>query len=461
VRVIPDPVQWYEGMLLMPQHFQQLAGRYESLIPWSVTQAGTSHPWGFIDLEHKIRDGIILNISRLKAVMPDGYAVESDNEGHSELELDLSKASEQIGATSFMVHLTVPKQFSLSTKGELARYVSYEGNAVADENSGDGAVAIPRLRPRLELWPGEHPPARLETLPLVRVRRKGTEEWETDEKFAPPFLRVTSDSELGDHCEAKLDLIRSKCHALSDQLRTLETGKIEEAMELRLKTHTLSVGIPPVEAALASGACHPFALYLLMCALAGQVAAVTSGAMSPKYPRYRHEDPLGSFAPVLAFLEEAVSTTATRWWEAIGFREIEGGFEAETAEKLKMLNEALQAGGTLERPTLAIGLDVPVGGSDNAVAGWGDSATIGGSSSMPELLAKRVSGASRKRVDRLPGLAPPPDTVLMAITLAPELVNAGDAIRIVRFSGEGRPSGATLFVRRDAAKVPVPGGGGR
>ena len=461
MRVIPDPVQWYEGMLLMPQHFQQLASRYESLIPWSVTQGGASHPWGFIDLEYKIRDGIILNISRLKAVMPDGYAIESDSNGHYQLELDLGKAGEQIGATSFLVHLTVPKQFSLSTKGELARYVSYEGDAVADENSGDGAVVIPRLRPRLELWPGEHPPDRLQSLPVARVRRKGPDEWETDARFAPPFLRVTADSALGGQCEAKLDLIRSKSHALSDQLRTLETGKIEEAMELRLKTHTLSVGVPPVEAALASGACHPFGLYLLMCALSGQVAAVTSGAMSPKYPPYRHEDQLGSFAPVLAFLEEAVATTATRWWETIGFREIEGGFEAEIGEKMKMLSEALQAGGTLGQPTLAISLEVPMGGSDNAVAGWGDAATIGGSGSMADLLAKRVSGAARKRVDRLPGLAAPPDTVLMAVALAPELVATGDTIRMVRFSGEGRPAGATLFVRRDASKVAVAGSGGR
>ena len=460
MRVIPDPVQWYEGMLLMPQHFQQLASRYESLIPWSVTQGGASHPWGFIDLEYKIRDGIILNIGRLKAVMPDGYAIESDSNSRDQLELDLNKAAEHLGATSFLVHLTVPKQFSLSTKGELARYVSYEGDAVADENSGDGAVVIPRLRPRLELWPGEHPPDRLQNLPVARVRRKGPDEWETDTRFGPPFLRVTVDSPLGGQCDTKLDLIRSKCHALSDQLRTLETGKIEEAMELRLKTHTLSVGIPPVEAALASGACHPFGLYLLMCALSGQVAAVTSGAMSPKYPPYRHEDQLGSFAPVLAFLEEAVATTATRWWEAISFREIEGGFEAEIGEKTRMLNEALQAGGTLEQPTLAISLEIPMGGSDNAVAGWGDAATIGGSGSMADLLATRVSGASRKRVDRLPGLAPPPDTVLMAIKLAPELVSAGDAIRMVRFSGEGRPAAATLFVRRDASKVPVHGGGG-
>ncbi|MFX6872966.1 type VI secretion system baseplate subunit TssK, partial [Acinetobacter baumannii] len=42
--VLPDPVLWHDGMLLLPQHFQQQALRQEGLIDYRMRRM---HPFSY------------------------------------------------------------------------------------------------------------------------------------------------------------------------------------------------------------------------------------------------------------------------------------------------------------------------------------------------------------------------------------------------------------------------------
>lgn len=44
-RRIPSPIQWHEGMMLAPQHFQQAASRTEELLHYHLMSANPFH-WG-------------------------------------------------------------------------------------------------------------------------------------------------------------------------------------------------------------------------------------------------------------------------------------------------------------------------------------------------------------------------------------------------------------------------------
>ena len=36
---IPDAIQWHEGLLLTPQHFQQMSARHEALVQYRAYRA--------------------------------------------------------------------------------------------------------------------------------------------------------------------------------------------------------------------------------------------------------------------------------------------------------------------------------------------------------------------------------------------------------------------------------------
>jgi type VI secretion system protein ImpJ len=446
VREIPDPIQWHEGMLLMPQHFQQMSGRYENLAQFTATLSG-AFPWGLIrfDYDQSAFVSGTLRILRVEAVMPDGFLVTGGTELGADLELNLKNHASEMCREPVMIHLIVPAQTSMTTSGDLARYSSRDGQPVPDETTGEDPVHIPRLRPRLALWAGALPPARYQSLPLMRVMAQNDAFQQTP--FLAPVLAVREDSELGGLCAGTLGLVRAKSYVLAEQFRasTLKAGE-QESADLRVKLQSLVPGLPGPEAALQSGRAHPFTLYLLMCQLAGHVAGVTPGLVPPWFSPYRHEDLMGTFEPVLSFIEEAVAEAVVDAWEMVPFRMVNGAFEA---EPVAALTEAITAGPASGEPNVAMALRPAPGVPEETVNRWARDAVIGSSSAMPNLLMTRVSGAARRRADQLPGLVPPRGTVLFALSLDPSAMRPGEALQIVeRYSSDGRPVDAMLYIRR-------------
>ncbi len=432
-------------MLLMPQHFQQMSARYENLAQFAGSLAG-SYPWGILRFDYDQTAFVsgTLRVLRVEAVMRDGFFVAGGTEFGMDLELNLKDHADAMQSEPLLVHLVVPAQNSMSTKGDLARYFSCDGEPVADETTGQDPVHIPRLKPRLALWAGARPPARYESLPLLCVGAQN--DAFQPGSFIAPSLAVAEDSPLGRLCAEATTLVRAKSYVLADQYRTGSSKKEMDATELRMKLQSLATGLPGPEGALQSGRAHPFALYLLMCQLAGHVAGVTSGLVPPHFPQYDHDNLEATFLPVLNFIKAAVAEAVVDSWDAIPFRIANGTFEAGPAQTL---DQALALAGTLSSPVLAIALRPAAGTAEDATSRWGQDAVIGTSSIVPGLLTTRVPGAARRRVDQLPGLAPPRGTILFALALEAGAAKSGEAVQLVeRYSNEGRPAAAVLYVRR-------------
>ena len=92
VQPIVDPVEWFEGMLLAPQHFQLMNARVDSLVAWH-TLAAAPFSWGVRRLvfDHGLLPAGVLRVLALDAIMPDGtavtYSAESSQQGRLELSL--------------------------------------------------------------------------------------------------------------------------------------------------------------------------------------------------------------------------------------------------------------------------------------------------------------------------------------------------------------------------------------
>jgi len=168
---IPDAIQWHEGLLLTPQHFQQLTLRHESLVQYS-TSLSTPFCWGLRRFKH---DTISLPggkfvVQELEAVMPDGLMVWHDSvQAANPLEVDLTKHAEKMTDQPVTIYLAVVADQNGSSNDELNKYEPFKRKR--DDASGGNGRDIYCLRPRLSLLVRDVPKKYI-GFPLARVSHK-------------------------------------------------------------------------------------------------------------------------------------------------------------------------------------------------------------------------------------------------------------------------------------------------
>lgn len=383
---VPDAIQWHEGMLLGPQHFQQWNLRQDALLAYHLQLAAPFH-WGVKRLRFDpvaLGRGV-LRILELEAVLPDGLLVHHAEGGEQDLDVDLTPLQAQLRRDDLMVHLAVPALRSSGTpvKGTLARYLSVEGEPVADENTGEQEIGIPRLRPRLSLLVTERLEQKYVGLPLAKVAYRGEGFVVTD--YVPPLLVAPPQSPIGELCASVASRLREKAMLLAER-KTDGGGRADGGFvrETREIIRALVSALPPLEAQLAMGRSHPYPLYLSLCAIAGEVAAISPRMIPPVFAPYRHDDPHASFTLVADYLWETLGLLHERY-NAQTFQLEEGVFRLQ-----------LRDGWMGE--DLLIGVKVGEMGEREA-AEWFEHALIGTSESVASIRLKRVRGAERRALE--------------------------------------------------------------
>lgn len=304
-----NPVQWHEGMLLMPQHFQQMDMRMENIITYSMSYA-VPFFWGIINLkidEALLTQGIFRPFE-LEAIMPDGFLVVGLSDSQPPLEIDLTPFQDKIEATPHYIYLCIPHQRKPDQEegGELARYKSSFTPHIVDINTGEQAIDIPCLIPNLSLHVGLEPPAHYTALPIAQVSYD-TKSFDLTE-YIPPLIQVDALSTLGKMCHELTYQIRQKLGYLQQKVQAV-TERItkdfffEELEEIRLK---LIAGLLPFEAVLATGKAHPFYLYQALCGLAAHISGVKYGDIPPRLEPYDHLDMMKNYSQLIQYIEKVL-----------------------------------------------------------------------------------------------------------------------------------------------------------
>ena len=291
-RELPGAIQWHEGILLAPQHFQQSSLRHEELLHYHI-MAVTPFHWGVRSL--KIDQTLLVNgmlrVIDLEAIMPDGLVVFHPTDEGNSLEVDLNPYVEEMKQKAITVHVAVPAR-KLGTppmKGDLPRYDSVEGKPVVDENTGEGELAIPRLMPRISILIGETPPQKYIAFPIAKVSY--INETISLSDYVPPALNVSTKSPIGEICLEIANLLRVKALFLSEKMLSPSVVmKGPMVLETKYMIQGLVAGVPNFEAILHTNESHPYLLYLSLCSLVGQVAALGSGLVPPVLAAYDHND---------------------------------------------------------------------------------------------------------------------------------------------------------------------------
>src|SRR6478736_5839837 len=143
-RDIPAAIHWHEGLLLTPQHFQQLTSRQEALVQYSAS-VYSPYCWGLRRFKHQrisLSTGKF-QVIELEAVMPDGLLVSYDVAANgSPLEVDLAKYKDLMADRALPIYLAVMAGQSFGSNGNGVRYEQFDGGLVEDAVSSGRAREI-------------------------------------------------------------------------------------------------------------------------------------------------------------------------------------------------------------------------------------------------------------------------------------------------------------------------------
>jgi type VI secretion system protein ImpJ len=439
-------------MLLAPQHFQQAFLRQDMALNYHL-QRSAPYSWGVIRLQmdQTTLVGGQLRVIDLEAVMPDGLIITHPLDDQ-DLSLDLTVVQEAVREKPQIIYLAVPVQrgSNPAAKGELTRFSSVEGRPVADMNTGDGSVSIPRLRPRPRLMFEKDLGPAYVAIPLVRLVIR--EEALGLDPFIPPLLKVSPSDPLGKNCQALARRLREKAAYLVERVRAPTAATADHMItETRSIVATLMGDLPPFEALLGSGVSHPFPLYISLCGLVGKLAALSPELMPPALPPYDHHDLEATFGRALSFALRMLDSVHESCM-AVPFRMHEGSF-------------SLPLRDSWIRPRLIVGVRHRVGSSDEDAIAWITNAIIGGASRVQDIGSMRIRGIERQVIDHDESMriTPGRGQTLFALDYDASFVRSGEALVIINrgdLRGKQAPAEIVLFVPvGDEGQPPAPPSG--
>lgn len=433
-----DAIQWHEGMLLLPQHFQQNDIRQRQLTTFHVSLISPYH-WGLrqLEIETSLLINGILQITDLEAVLPDGLVISHHASEGEFVETDLTQYQDILEKSPQLVYLAVRTYVNgaANALGKDARYVSKEGDAVVDENTGQGEIRIPRLVPNVTLFIGKKPPSTYTFFPIMRI---GFESNAYVKKvFVPPILKVRKDSSLGKLCTQISSRIREKVAYLSERMLNRVEGYMTNEAENAIRA--LSTSLIPFEAMLNSQSAHPFQLYISLCGLAGHVSGLHPAQMPPSFDPYDHDDLETTYNRVTDFIFLMIDR-------------IQEGYAVVPFEKsgrdfiLKLRKEWIS-------DRYILGAKAPVEMSMSELSQWVKDCVIVTDSSVTSSMDNRVLGLERKIIsaDERLQLVPANGVILFEAKMDPHFVKPDEFLHVFNVSDtdDKRPIEVVMYVPKD------------
>ena len=385
---LPTELLWHEGMLLLPQHFQQQATRQDLVLNWRVGSV-VRDAWGIIsiDIDQSAIIHGLLRVEHIEAVMPDGFIVQYPGEHYDPLELDLSPYMGELRSAPSRIYLVLPKisNEAAGTQGDLPRYKPYQGTPIVDAHTGDNEAVIERCAPNLSLMTGSEPSEQFTVLPIAEVSCRDETYSVTD--YLPPTLRLHPGTPLGQKLASLAKRMREKAVFLQQRINGLiAEGAYDQAGDLKQALYAITDNLPEFELLIGTKSSHPFQLYSHLARTIGSISIIHKNFMPPTLRPYDHLDMTMAFNDVIEFCDECLDSIQEKY-QVVVFDEIDIGFS---------LTEQLST----DADVVILGVRLRPAQSEEDVIKWMKSAIIAPSSKVNEMVERRVRGATRQRVER-------------------------------------------------------------
>lgn len=449
---LPDAVQWSEGMLLSPQHFQQNDIHLQALVHQRLA-AATPRCWGVRHLRvdaTRLAKGYV-KITECDAVMPDGMPIvfrAFDDARSLNIDVDAHCA---IDGTPVPILLAIPPRAgALDVQAtSIRRYEPVAGRATLDETLGTGDVVVDRQRVKLSLHVEDELPSGYPAVPLLEVRRNANGNIEFT-PYHPPAFRLDAFAFLGESSlERRLLALRD---ALWDKLRQIVGLTTEDspdsvaALGSEARSHLrvareIAACLPLADTVFADPASTPADAWSALVQIVGRMTAIGSDPRPPALDPYRHDDCQPQFHAALSFVDRKLALVRTRW-DSMAFERIgEGAFSRRLPES---------AGGEI-----LVELRPADGQTATAMLSWLQQARIGSEDLLPVLRQRRLPGAEVRALgaNEIASLGLRPEAMLFGLTPQTVSVAQGEVGtfrpgRSLVVQGEGGHGPAAIILHR-------------
>ena len=442
---LPDAVQWSEGMLLSPQHFQQNDIHAQALLHQRVAGL-TPHGWGVRHLvldSVRLADGIV-RVIECDAVMPDGLPlVFREGACALQLQIDLkSKFDSDHRAVRVVLGLP-PRAGAMDVPStSIRRYDSLPGRETLDEVMGMGDVVVERQRAKFELFAGDAP-AGYPALPLCELvaDSRGTL---TLGDYHPPLLRVGASAFLGEKgLQAQFADLRAK---MWEKLRLLAGTETRDSFETAAmlgsdaKAHLraareIAACLPLIDAVLVDPMLNVWQAWTTMAQIVGRMSSIGTNPRPLAMTPYQHIDCRPQFKAALDFVRRKLAMIDTDW-DILAFDRVGDGTFS------RMLPDAPSS-------SVLIELRAAEGQTAAELNTWLGDAWIATEELLPVLRQRRLPGAHVRTLNagEVAKLGLRPDAMICELT-SQRLETAQGMVDTVR-------PGRTLIVQGHGAKAPA------
>ena len=322
-------VLWSKGVLLTPQHLQIQDHFLEDTARFRMSSL-SSFPWGFTDLEidrEALGDGA-LALSRAAGLFRDGLAFDMPGSDPAPPPRPLEGL---FGPDQSMLtlYLVMPArragERTIAMDGE-SRDTPFVARAVQrkDENTGlsEKPVLVAEKNFRFATE-NEYLEGNL-SLPVARVRRAETGQYELDPSFVPPVLALRATPYLSSISRRLVEILTARSHSLSKVRR--ERGKglasfgVSDVANFWL-LYSTNRYLPELRHYLQVDSSHPERLFASMLGLAGALSTFSSVVEPGALPEYDHEDLSGCFTALDQVLRELLETVVPSRFVSIPLEE--------------------------------------------------------------------------------------------------------------------------------------------
>lgn len=440
MKFIPYPIQWYEGMLLMPQHFQQADQLQNHLLNYNFSLMSPYH-WGVVSCAvdpAQLVNGLFRILS-LEAILPDGTVVFFPHAPDDVLELDLTSLAKDIQEVPLKIYLALPEshQGESNEEGALPRYDSVENTLVVDQNTGETPLSVACLKPRIQLTAARTPPARYVCLPLAEIEMRTNTFAQTS--YLPPQLCIGLQSPLGEVCLHLVRRIRDKISYLQGKIQNIQAESLLDPQALAriedVRRH-LVMGILPFEAVLNTGNAHPYALFLALTQLVAQGAAIRPTYHPPFFEPYQHANVYKSFEQLALFMDDVLNHIE----ESYVF--------APFTQQDRVYSLALRPEWSTDE--FVLGLHAQPHMTEDDLIRWARECLIATDEFVHLAQDNRVLGAPREVVLSVPqlNLVPSRGTILVVVKGDPNFIKKGEVLRLFNISDKptNRPQEIVLYL---------------
>ena len=428
-------VQWHEGMLLSPQHFQYSELRLEQLLYTSaLSNAYTG--WGALeyDIDKNLLAQGIVEIPELLAILPDGTTVLHSTENtlsdqqplilrYNLADLDLKSATDI--TICLCLHQTTDYK---------KRYDSIEYDNIADENSADNVIALPILRPKIFLNP-DSVPNECSGFPLLKLTFDGKQF--SLQSFLPASLSIPAGHSIRKRLSEIVLNVRQKAAYLINKAQQTTSAPILRDTQNTLKPLISCLCI--LEPLIGLERLHPERLFDHLLNIAANLLPLQTTQVPGVLPTYNPFDPGSSIEYFLNIFEKTISSVQQRYL-SIPFHQ---------QDRLFYLH--LQP--AYVNDDLYIGFRCPPSMSEKQMYDWVQECIISSDEKIDVVTTRRISGAIRTSVqdDEMDDLIPNSGTIIFSIKKDDEFIKARQNLNIFNPGDipEKRPLDITLFVRQN------------